>query len=154
MLSEEKLKQWDETLSKFVRRTVLNVDRKHLVEFLATIRELQAGVAEQQREDERTLTDWSADLDRLEARVAELETWQRGVREAANTLEDFHCEGTPGGFRDAEGYEAGDETRAFFTEAYLYNLIWKEDARTLLHRVKNLRQAIESAPVVPGKGET
>ena len=31
-----------------------------------------------------------------------------------------------------DGYEKGDETCPFFSETYLYNLLGKEDARTLL----------------------
>ena len=31
-----------------------------------------------------------------------------------------------------DGYEKGDELAPFFSEAFLYNLLGKEDARTLL----------------------
>jgi hypothetical protein len=44
-------------------------------------------------------------------------------------LAEFQCEGAP---------------VAFFSEAYLYPLVGKEDARTLLHRVRMLREAIEA----------
>ena len=37
-----------------------------------------------------------------------------------------------------EGYEKGDENAPFFTEAFLYNLIGKEDARSLLGIVREL----------------
>jgi chromosome segregation ATPase len=55
--------------------------------------------------------------------------WQRRAGEATNTLAEFQCEGAP---------------VAFFSEAYLYPLVGKEDARTLLHRVRMLREAIEA----------
>jgi len=63
--------------------------------------------------------------------------WQRRAGEATNTLAEFQCEGAP---------------VAFFSEAYLYPLVGKEDARTLLHRVRMLREAIEAG--AEPKGET
>lgn len=33
---------------------------------------------------------------------------------------------------EADGFEPGDERAPFFSEAYLYNLLGKNDARTLL----------------------
>jgi len=34
--------------------------------------------------------------------------------------------------KKSNGYEKGDEEQPFFSETYLYNLLGKEDARTLL----------------------
>lgn len=51
----------------------------------------------------------------------------------AFTLEDAHLD------PDSDMYEPGDEEAPFFSEAYLYNLLGKEDARTVLaylHRVE------------------
>jgi hypothetical protein len=39
-----------------------------------------------------------------------------------------------------EMYEKGDENAPFFTEAYLYNLLGKEDARRLLALAKELEE--------------
>jgi len=39
-------------------------------------------------------------------------------------------------FKKSEGYEEGDEQAPFFSEAFLYNLLGKEDARTLLSLMK------------------
>lgn len=46
MLSEEELKQWDELLSVYPNRSIFTIDRKNLLEFLTTIRELRERVAE------------------------------------------------------------------------------------------------------------
>jgi hypothetical protein len=63
------------------------------------------------------------------------------LQKAVSKLSNFQCESLPlSGFAGREGYEAGDEHRPFFTEAYLYNLLGKEDGRTLLallHKVEN-----------------
>ena len=42
----------------------------------------------------------------------------------------FKCEGIPGGFTRRYGYSKGDEDTPFFSEAFLYVLLGKEDART------------------------
>lgn len=72
---------------------------------------------------------------------------------AVQLLSEFKCEGVPQGFREREGYEEGDEHRPFFTEAYLYTLIGKEDARTLLCRIKRVQKAM-GAEVTDSEGET
>jgi len=41
-----------------------------------------------------------------------------------------------------DGYEKGDETYPFFSEAYLYNLLGKEDARTLLCLMRPVWDAV------------
>lgn len=65
------------------------------------------------------------------------------AREALKALYDWHVEFTPEGF-DASNpmYEEGDEDAPFFTEAYLYVLLGKEDARSLLGRMRELRNAL------------
>lgn len=42
----------------------------------------------------------------------------------------------------ADGFVIGDEKAPFFTEAYLYNLLGKEDARTLLAYMRKLARSI------------
>lgn len=37
-------------------------------------------------------------------------------------------------------YEVGDENRRFFSEAFLYNLLGKDDARSVLHIVRELAE--------------
>ncbi len=39
-------------------------------------------------------------------------------------------------------YEEGDGEAPFFSEAYLYNLVGKEDARTILGRLNRLGEAL------------
>lgn len=54
-------------------------------------------------------------------------------------------------FYGEDGYEPGDEDAPFFSEAFLYNLIGKEDARTVLALVKGLEKRIEElAGLIPG----
>ncbi len=40
-------------------------------------------------------------------------------------------------------YEKGDEKAEFLTEAYLYNLLGKDDARSLLGRWDQIKEAVE-----------
>ena len=42
-----------------------------------------------------------------------------------------------------EGYEKGDEDTFFFCESYLYNLIGKDDARTLLFIIRRLEESLK-----------
>lgn len=44
-------------------------------------------------------------------------------------------------FKKSPFYEEGDENAPFFSEAYLYNLVGKEDARTILCLFENLARA-------------
>ena len=44
--------------------------------------------------------------------------------------------------KDSDMYTEGDEDTPFFSEAYLYNLLDKDDARTVLGQVKNLLGAL------------
>jgi len=48
-------------------------------------------------------------------------------------------------FCESGHYEPGDEHAPFFTEAYLYNLIGKKAARSVLARWNRLRQALAAA---------
>lgn len=54
----------------------------------------------------------------------------------------FKCESTPPSFtprfKKLTGYEAGDEDAAFYSESFLYPLLGKEDARTILALLHNL----------------
>ncbi len=54
------------------------------------------------------------------------------MREALKKFLQFRCEGIPGGFRRREGYSKGDEDAPFFSEAFLYVLLGKGDARSVL----------------------
>ena len=53
-------------------------------------------------------------------------------KERLKRLMEWTPEGLAAGFKDGPYYAEGDEDAPFFTEAYLYNLLGKEDARTLL----------------------
>ena len=54
------------------------------------------------------------------------------IREAVNRLSEWSPEGTPEHFTKNYGYSKGDEDAPFFSEAFLYVLLGKEDARTIL----------------------
>lgn len=41
-----------------------------------------------------------------------------------------------------DAYDDGDNEAPFFTEAFLYNLLGKEDARTLLDRIYRLGESL------------
>jgi hypothetical protein len=64
------------------------------------------------------------------------------AREAYLALRVFHVEFVPEGFAEEPGYEPGDEKAPFFSEAFLYVLLGKEDARSLLGRMRTLRKAL------------
>lgn len=49
-------------------------------------------------------------------------------------------------FKQAPYYAEGDERAPFFSEAYLYNLLGKEDARTVLAIVGNVLRAFGWSP--------
>lgn len=59
-------------------------------------------------------------------------TTPEGRAKIAKRLITWTPESTPIGFKRRPGYAKGDEDTPFFSEAYLYTLLGKEDARTLL----------------------
>ena len=67
------------------------------------------------------------------------------MKELVRELVRFGVVGKPEWPRKAvygrAGYEKGDEDAPFFTEAFLYNLIGKEDARELIGIVRKLCEA-------------
>jgi len=66
--------------------------------------------------------------------IKELLSWQ--VRSAP-----------PRGFKSSRHYVKGDENTPFFSEAYLYNLLGKEDARTILAMIDNIIIAAGYDPI-------
>lgn len=84
-------------------------------------------------------------LEMLEARVEELEDTEKRVKAAIKELYKVVLYDAPPLDKTDAMYEEGDENAPFFTEAYLYNLLGKEEARTvlaMLHKVEeplNLR---------------
>ena len=48
-------------------------------------------------------------------------------------------------FYGKDGYEKGDEDAPFWTEAFLYNLLGKDDARTLLGYKASIEAALREA---------
>ena len=45
-------------------------------------------------------------------------------------------------FKESNGYEEGDENAPFFSETCLYNLVGKEDARTILALINKLTRLL------------
>ncbi len=44
--------------------------------------------------------------------------------------------------KDGDMYEPGDENAPFFSEAFLYNLLGKEAARTVLAHIRTLEEQV------------
>ena len=64
------------------------------------------------------------------------------LEEAANALLELTIERVPVQFSpDNEMYEEDDEQAPFFSEAYLYNLLGKDDARSVLRVVREVLEA-------------
>ncbi len=65
-------------------------------------------------------------------------------REAVKKLEEFSIGYLPCFADDTrQGYEKGDEKAPFFSEAYLYNLMGKDAARTVLGQIRNFLEAFD-----------
>jgi len=62
--------------------------------------------------------------------------------EALEKLKEFRPEAGPGILRACKGFTEGDADAPFFTETFLYLTIGKEDARTLLGRMRTLAEAV------------
>lgn len=63
-----------------------------------------------------------------------------GLKIATKSLTEFKVEFMPEGFDKSEYYQKGDEDCHFISETYLYNLIGKEDARSVLGRVRRIEK--------------
>ena len=60
------------------------------------------------------------------------------LKTALKKILKLRLEGVPLHFTKLEGYAKGDERAPFFSEAFLYVLIGKQDARTVLAYLHNL----------------
>jgi hypothetical protein len=63
------------------------------------------------------------------------------LRQSFDRLVDFHPE-VDSLDHSADGFQEGDEKAPFFSESYLYNLVGKEDARSILVRIRRLALAV------------
>ena len=63
------------------------------------------------------------------------------LKTALKKILKLRLEGVPLHFTKLEGYAKGDERAPFFSEAFLYVLIGKQDARTVLVYIHNLIKA-------------
>ena len=64
------------------------------------------------------------------------------MREALVRLYELKLEGTPEHFKKNYGYSKGDEDAPFFSETFLYVLLGKSDARTVLALMRPLTEAV------------
>lgn len=65
------------------------------------------------------------------------------VHKALKNLYDLKLDGPPPrGFKSSEYYSTGDENTPFFSEAYLYSLLGKDQARTVLSYVRSVAKAV------------
>ena len=69
---------------------------------------------------------------------------QQKIKNALIRLLQLHTESIPFATNRRQNpmYEKGDEAAPFFTETFLYNLVGKDDARTILHAVDQLGEAL------------
>ena len=59
-----------------------------------------------------------------------------------NSVEDLPLKMVSNIMNGEEMYEAGDNKAPFFSESFLYNLLGKEDARSLLDRIYRLGESL------------
>lgn len=77
-------------------------------------------------------------LEILEKRIEELEEQFHQFEEALKELWEFKLPGHLD--KDSEYYEEGDDKAPFFSETYLYNLLGKGNARTVLHYLHEIEK--------------
>ena len=65
------------------------------------------------------------------------------IREALVRLFELKLEATPEHFKKNYGYSKGDEDAPFFSEVFLYALLGKSDARTILAMMRPLTEAVD-----------
>jgi len=72
------------------------------------------------------------------------------LRDALAHLYEFKLEYTPAGFskKKKDGYEEGDEDAPFFSASYLYNLLGKDNARTVLAALRRFITAMGIEPTL------
>jgi len=73
--------------------------------------------------------------------VSEYGVYPATPKEAIQELLSFKLE-FPQLDKSSDFYEEGDENAPFFSESYLYNLVGKEDARTILARIRVLCETL------------
>jgi hypothetical protein len=77
----------------------------------------------------------------VESLIFHLDCLHPNFMEAKDSVKDLwnfkpNYFGLPNSFKNSGYYSKGDENTPFFSEAFLYNLLGKDDARTLLHLMK------------------
>lgn len=66
----------------------------------------------------------------------------KALKEACEKLAEYSPRCLPEScMNEEDGYEEGDEDAPFFSEGYLYNLLGKDDARTLLALMRPVWEA-------------
>jgi hypothetical protein len=68
---------------------------------------------------------------------------EKELEKALSRLRNLRLDRIPRGFntKKSNGYESGNENAPFFSEAFLYNLLGKDDARTILSAMEKLFKA-------------
>jgi hypothetical protein len=121
-------------------------------------RELYAAVPLHEKlEDVRAIADFHANpvllewLERRGAEAAKLEDVVHAVVKLLHWLATWSPEMKPGWTTaNTHGmYQKGDELNPFLSESYLYNLIGKEDARSILSEFRLLVDALKAAGIDP-----
>lgn len=74
-----------------------------------------------------------------------LETAIATAHSVLNEMREFHTHYAPKGFKSSLGYRKGDEEAPFFSETFLYILLGKDDARTVLHFLNRIEEAFQAS---------
>lgn len=85
------------------------------------------------------------DFDPVEIRTESKEEIRMfALQRAVQALEEYKCEFKPSSFNSRNPfYEKGNEEAEFISEGFLYPLLGKEDARSVLSRVQRIKSALE-----------
>ncbi len=75
-------------------------------------------------------------------RVGDYKAMLTAAVDVLEKLKKWAPESGPALLRKCEHFEEGDEDAPFFTETFLYLMIGKEDARTLLAYMRDLAEAV------------
>ena len=104
-------------------------------------------MTKKEREEEEA--QWAAIRERMAAEENLTEAGHRLARAqfaevelVAKKLINFKLDNIPEHFRENYGYAIGDENAPFFSETFLYVLLGKEDARTVLAYLGQLLRAL------------
>ncbi len=91
--------------------------------------------------EERRLDGYKIELETI--KKTEIKSW--ALKKSMTLFKEFVVESKPEHFnKENIYYDAGDETAPFISEGFLYPLLGKEDARSVLYYIRKLDSVIGS----------